>query len=383
MLSLTATPKASNPRTPIVKRFLRDVLKPSVALGKRQRDTDQEKILPVASTETPNCVALQNEDDDKDAVIITALNSIPFCCHADLLIMSRVELIQTATTMNAKLPKVLQIDVSGSRTNNFIRHSIELLVGIRTDALPASKRSRSLSLNTFDFDATYECSSSNASTFLPFSPISPFAYCHRSNILRDPPVDPGMLDSLQERDEDSLGPNRPSKRGRTGVTTLSATPTRLTGPVVSSHPDRSSFMDVLSCATDLQERCLLRSPEERGPLPHISGLHRNISVARGPGSRRHGRSQSALVTSTPKARRLVPRGTRSQQDPVKDSSFSSPLIISAATTTSEYSPDRSEYVSRRLDSSITQQDQCVHKPAADVTSISLSSTSCSDMDISK
>ncbi|KAH9915455.1 uncharacterized protein BXZ73DRAFT_28923, partial [Epithele typhae] len=73
-------------------------------------------------------VALQNEDPFLDAVVITALNTIPFCCHADLVTMKRTELLQVAFTMNAALPHALQIDTDPTCSDASIRHSIELLV---------------------------------------------------------------------------------------------------------------------------------------------------------------------------------------------------------------------------------------------------------------
>ncbi|KAI0828519.1 hypothetical protein BC628DRAFT_1306202, partial [Trametes gibbosa] len=74
------------------------------------------------------CVALQNEDPDEDAIVITALNSVPFCCHADLVTMNRTELLGVADSLNVKLPHAMQIDTSDSRSDMLIRNSIELLV---------------------------------------------------------------------------------------------------------------------------------------------------------------------------------------------------------------------------------------------------------------
>ncbi|OCH91776.1 hypothetical protein OBBRIDRAFT_694213, partial [Obba rivulosa] len=73
-------------------------------------------------------VALQNEDEDEDAVVITALNVIPFCCHADLVAMPRAALLGVAHTLNAKLPAALRIDVSPPCSDTAIRHAIERLV---------------------------------------------------------------------------------------------------------------------------------------------------------------------------------------------------------------------------------------------------------------
>ncbi|KAJ3771710.1 hypothetical protein FB446DRAFT_627212, partial [Lentinula raphanica] len=73
-------------------------------------------------------VALQNVDETYNAVVITALEDIPFCCHEDLLTMSRAQLIAVARSLNAKLPAVMRIDTSDQRTDVFIRKSIEVLV---------------------------------------------------------------------------------------------------------------------------------------------------------------------------------------------------------------------------------------------------------------
>ncbi|KAJ3842450.1 hypothetical protein F5878DRAFT_395136 [Lentinula raphanica] len=84
-------------------------------------------------------VALQNVDDTYNAVVITALEDIPFCCHEDLLTMSRAQLIAVARSLNAKLPAVMRIDTSDQRTDVFIRKSIEVLVGISKPILVGSR----------------------------------------------------------------------------------------------------------------------------------------------------------------------------------------------------------------------------------------------------
>ncbi|KAJ4469890.1 hypothetical protein J3R30DRAFT_3546852 [Lentinula aciculospora] len=81
-------------------------------------------------------VALQNMDDTYNAVVITALEDIPFCCHEDLLTMSRPQLVAVAHSLNAKLPAVMRIDISAQRTDFFIRRSIEVLVGISKPLMP-------------------------------------------------------------------------------------------------------------------------------------------------------------------------------------------------------------------------------------------------------
>ncbi|KIL58085.1 hypothetical protein M378DRAFT_41437, partial [Amanita muscaria Koide BX008] len=75
-------------------------------------------------------VALQNIDTflGEDAVIITALDNIPFNRHEELLSMSREELVNVALDLNSKLPQALSIDTSEDRPFTFIRNAIEVLV---------------------------------------------------------------------------------------------------------------------------------------------------------------------------------------------------------------------------------------------------------------
>ncbi|KAF8066546.1 hypothetical protein FPV67DRAFT_1390586, partial [Lyophyllum atratum] len=73
-------------------------------------------------------VALINEDHTEDAVIITAFDDILFCCHEDLITMSRAQLIDVALSVNAKLPTVMAIDIDEVLPTSFIRGSIERIV---------------------------------------------------------------------------------------------------------------------------------------------------------------------------------------------------------------------------------------------------------------
>lgn len=75
------------------------------------------------------CVALLNEVADEDAIVVTALDALPFCCHADLCLMPREELQRVAYALNARLPAALRIDTR--LPDRHIRGAIESLVGLR------------------------------------------------------------------------------------------------------------------------------------------------------------------------------------------------------------------------------------------------------------
>ncbi|EGN94536.1 hypothetical protein SERLA73DRAFT_188496, partial [Serpula lacrymans var. lacrymans S7.3] len=73
-------------------------------------------------------VALQTEDPESGAIIITSLAVPPFCCHEDLLTMPRIQLIKVAQALNERLPAALQIPVGTDVSDALIRNSIEVLV---------------------------------------------------------------------------------------------------------------------------------------------------------------------------------------------------------------------------------------------------------------
>ena len=363
--------KGDIPQMLAMKRLLRDVLKPSLALGKRNRDADRENVAPSMATPNKvktNCIALQNEDEDEDAVVITALSSIPFCCHADLLIMSRSELVAAAQVLNTKLPKVMRIDIGETRSDNFIRHSIELLVGIRSEGPGGRKRDRSLSLYAGDFEPSVHQSST---VILPPSPITPLAARSRANGDRsfgESLVNTSRLTSLrEEEDEEAYGADRPLKRRRTDDLSLDEMPT----------PTRSRSMSIQSPIAG-NTRHVLRSQSQRLPEGHIAGVHRNVTLTRGS---RRGRPQStAVLTSTPKTRRLLPKVNR-VSEPVEQRSFSSLSSVSAATTISPSVSASEERVSGWLQQSSNPGE--VQEVTKELKGISLEShSSFSDMDIS-
>ncbi|KAF9556861.1 hypothetical protein CPC08DRAFT_640935, partial [Agrocybe pediades] len=74
------------------------------------------------------CLAIQHHDKPLDAVVITTLPRYPFCCHEDLLTMSRAQLVEAATLFNNYLPQNAQIDCSELATDANIRHCIETMV---------------------------------------------------------------------------------------------------------------------------------------------------------------------------------------------------------------------------------------------------------------
>jgi hypothetical protein len=234
--------KVTKPFTPIRKLFLKlDSFKPTIALGKRRnRDQDHSELDPVVETPPENpkahthahntlssilvlppafhvpaspkpaCMALQCEDLTEDVVIITALDTIPFCCHEDLLTMSREQLITAALSLNAKLPIALHIDVSHTRPDIFIRNSIEFVVGLRMDVPPAPKAVRSRS----DEGPYLPESFDEYLTMNRSPPTSPLARRSRSY---DPHISLGSprLARLEEEDEElAMMVDRPVKKRR-------------------------------------------------------------------------------------------------------------------------------------------------------------------------
>ena len=80
-----------------------------------------------------NCfrIALLSEVSADDVVVVSALASAPFCCHADLLAMGTIQLTAVARVLNDALPPPLHINIGAGRKPGEIRTEIETVVGLR------------------------------------------------------------------------------------------------------------------------------------------------------------------------------------------------------------------------------------------------------------
>lgn len=156
-------------------------------------------------------IALQNHDPDHpDAIIISTLDldAPPFCCHEDLLAMSRTQLLAVADKLNARLPSALGIDTDHAKPESWIRSEIEWVVGIRgeheyekdktvkMEAPGAPKRMRQWS-TTGSWSGGYSDILNEMERSPPASP-SPSPLTRKN--LRMSPRSPG-LESLAEEDE--------------------------------------------------------------------------------------------------------------------------------------------------------------------------------------
>ncbi|KAG6847401.1 hypothetical protein H0H93_008452, partial [Arthromyces matolae] len=140
---------ASIPAGPITNGIRSDRFLP------RNPQTSAAAVVPTHKDPNPNPnpnpnqnqqsqVAIINEDPSSDAIIITTLSTIPFCCHEDLLTMSLDQLVRVARALNERLPRALAIDVDidtvwgrgrgrgrGRVDRRWILREIERVVGIR------------------------------------------------------------------------------------------------------------------------------------------------------------------------------------------------------------------------------------------------------------
>ncbi|KAJ7702453.1 hypothetical protein B0H17DRAFT_147400 [Mycena rosella] len=166
---------------------------------------------PHASDHKAACMALQNDDLAEDAVIITALSTLPFCCHEDLLTMSRTALVGVAESLNVKLPAVLRISVSRTRTDAAIRNEIEFVVGLRTEMeVPPAPRAQRARLEDGGYVPEVDADEEMDRT----PPTSPSA--RRGRRMWQIYGTPGTprLERLTEENEDE-DEDRPMKRQRT------------------------------------------------------------------------------------------------------------------------------------------------------------------------
>ena len=192
--------------TPVRKRFL-DIFKPSKvnktgSNGQTAADIFTDAHMdssPAPAFARSPSVALQNEDGDvHGTIIISTLDSIPFCCHEDLLTMDSQQLHATTQALNAKLPCALRINLNPSLTDAFIRNAIELIVGIKRTVPPAPKAIKS------GLTASAETEKSDVSP-----PTSPLARKGRPGGMR---MLPRRLESLAEEDTITMAEDRVKRR---------------------------------------------------------------------------------------------------------------------------------------------------------------------------
>ena len=250
--------KNNNPFTPMRRFFFKlELLKPIVALGKRVRDQSYAADKPlaermveqissrslaypllgsssfVATTASRNAalgkdliqqhqhrqgtarIGLQQYDQPLDAIVITTLPSYPFCCHEDLLMMSRSQLIQAAVSLNSRLPSCSQIELADSIPDAHIRHSIETLVGIVPDMPGAPKAIKSRRFERMDKSEIDLLGDLEQDT-LPSPPTSPLSMRVSRRQEKALPVMSSahhLLERLEEEDEsDFFTMNRPLKK---------------------------------------------------------------------------------------------------------------------------------------------------------------------------
>ena len=157
MVGISKTPR---PRTPVrrLSRLLNSFSHPN-----NPPRTAPRFIQGVRSTNHTGevFVAIQNEDTTEDAIVVTSLEKIPFCCHADLLLMNSEQLLTAASVLNERLPAALRIDMD--RSDSYIRNTIEFIVGLRNDPPDAPVKPATPSRR-----------------FIPSSPVSPLAKRGRS-----------------------------------------------------------------------------------------------------------------------------------------------------------------------------------------------------------
>ena len=234
--------KAPAPRTP-VRRLSRLM---NISRPNDHPRTASRFIQAVRSTNRTGevSVAIQNEDATEDAVVITSLDNVPFCCHADLLLMNREQLLAAASVLNERLPAALQIDTD--RSESYIRNSVEFIVGIRSEPPDAPVKPATPSRK-----------------FVPSSPISPLAkrgHSHNSQLA----VSSSLLGDVTEEEEPEgshiITPHQPCKRPLKRRKLIR-------GPVSPTPPHIQLRPSTLQSLGSMDTRRITRSQSTRATRP--------------------------------------------------------------------------------------------------------------------
>ncbi|KAI5987880.1 hypothetical protein EDD15DRAFT_2107878, partial [Pisolithus albus] len=65
-------------------------------------------------------VVLQTYSASTEGIVLTALPTAPFCCHEDLLTMSREKLEDVVHALNEKLPRRMRIGVAVEKEDQWV-----------------------------------------------------------------------------------------------------------------------------------------------------------------------------------------------------------------------------------------------------------------------
>ncbi|KAI6133925.1 hypothetical protein EV401DRAFT_1910425, partial [Pisolithus croceorrhizus] len=126
-------------------------LRSSVTKRTRSSSSPSSSTPSSSSNVTLPAVVLQTYSTSTEGIVLTALPTAPFCCHEDLLMMSREKLEDVVRALNEKLPRRMRIGVTVERGDQWaggnddeevkraiagmsdaeVRRKIEVLVGIR------------------------------------------------------------------------------------------------------------------------------------------------------------------------------------------------------------------------------------------------------------
>ena len=231
--------------------------------------------------------------------MVTSIDKVPFCCHADLLLMNREQLLVAASVLNEKLPAALHIDTD--RSNSYIRNSIEFIVGLRNNPPDAPTKPATPSRK-----------------FVPSSPISPLAkHSHSQNSQLV--VSPSLLGDVTEEEEPEEHPDAiprlmcgqpPLKRRKLIQEPVSPTPPRIQPcsstlrNLGSTHTRRVTRSQSTYAARSLQPPCgrILRSHSQRvnSKSPIVVTPHLPLASFNTPKGRVHTpRVQLSSISTSP------------------------------------------------------------------------------------
>lgn len=325
--------KAPRPRTPVrqLSRLLDIFSRPN-----NHPRTASRFIQAVRSTNRTGevSVAIQNEDTAEDAIVVTSLDKIPFCCHADLLLMNRDQLLTAASILNERLPAALQLDTD--RSDSYIRNSIEFIVGLRNDPPDAPVKPTTPSRN-----------------FIPSSPISPLAKRSRfqnSQLF----ASPSLLGDVTEEEElegsHVVTPHRPRKRPSKRQKLVQGP----VSPTQSRAQPRSPTLQSLGSTSTL--RRITRSQSARAARPLQL---RSDRIPRSLSQRENPKGSTIVVPHPSLARFYTPerRAHGPQVEPSSDNISTSPAYSLAESSASD-PPSPTPRITRRKcrrDSSVERE----------------------------
>jgi hypothetical protein len=169
-------------------------------------------------TPPPHFVALMNEDEDLDVVVLSTFDSLTVCCHEDLLKMPINGLLRLIVDLNSRLSAAMKITDTLTKSEDRLRMDIEAVLGYKrtspTELQTLAAASRDSGLGLLGLFSATQAPEAQATPLTPPRPRrkdSNHSLSDRQRLTVSMLGKP-RLEDLKEEEPEARNPRRPVEK---------------------------------------------------------------------------------------------------------------------------------------------------------------------------